>query len=76
MKEIIKRKPLTPEQEKMTYSKYYYEELAEIPEEKKKIIASGPCDPKKALKIQEMNKIFDEGYLDVEIGYCKPLKEF
>lgn len=71
MKEIIKRKPLTPEQEKMTYSKYYYEELAEIPEEKKKIIASGPCDPKKALKIQEMNKIFDEGYLDVEIGYCQ-----
>lgn len=62
--------PLTPEEQKLSYSKYYYEPMAPVPPEKLKILADGPIDPAKALDVRDRSKLFDPGYLETEIGYC------
>lgn len=66
-----KRKALTPEQEALPYSKYYYREMAAP---NPKLIAEldkGPMDPSKALPIDDINQILDPGYHEVETGYCQ-----
>ena len=60
---------ITEEQKKLSYAKYYYEPLAEVPAEKLAAL-DAPIDPSKALKIQDRNRLFEEGYLDAELGYC------
>lgn len=62
---------LSEDEELLSYAKYYYKKLADIGDEKRKIIKEGPCDPSKALSIYDRNKIFEKGYLDVEVGYCQ-----
>ena len=64
-----KRTGITEEQKKLSYAKYYYEPLAEVPKEKLAAL-DAPIDPAKALKIQDRNRLFEEGYLDAELGYC------
>ena len=44
--------------------------ITPIPAEKIKILEAGPIDPSLALKIEDRNKLFDEGYLPCEVGYC------
>lgn len=65
----MERIPVTNEQMKYSYSKYYDKPLAPVPAEK---LLSGetPMDPGKALKIKDRNKLFDPGYFEVETGYC------
>lgn len=62
--------PLTPEEQAKSYTKYYYEPLAPVPAEKRKILADGPIDPAGALDIRDRNRLFEPGYLENEIGYC------
>lgn len=64
------RVPITEEQKKLSYARYFYEELAPIPEENLRIAEEGPIDVSRALKIQDRNRLFEPGYLDAEIGYC------
>lgn len=64
------RPELTAEEKNSPYAKYYEMPITPIPEEKLKILQSGPMDPKDALKVEDRNKLFDPGYFDQEVGYC------
>jgi hypothetical protein len=64
------RIPITEEQKKLSYAKYYDKPLAKVPEEKFKYLEA-PIDPSKALRIEDRNRLFEPGYLEEEIGYCK-----
>ncbi|BAK47015.1 hypothetical protein CXIVA_10480 [Clostridium sp. SY8519] len=64
------RVPITEEQKKLSYAKYFYKELAPVPEESIRIAEAGPIDPSKALRVHDRNRLFEPGYLDTEIGYC------
>lgn len=65
----MKRVPITEEEMQLPYAKYYFEEMAPVPAEK---IPCGekPMDPAKALRIEDRNRLFDAGWMDVETGYC------
>ena len=65
-----KRVPITEEQKKLSYAKYFYRPLAPVPEKNLQAARSGPVDVSKALKIQDRNRLFEPGYLDTETGYC------
>ena len=65
----MKRRELTPEENKKPYVKYFYKELAEIPAADLEKVNAGPIDSSKALAIQHRNDLMKLGYLDVEIGY-------
>ena len=68
--EIQVRDPeLTPEEEAKPYSKYFYKELTPpAPGALEKM--EKPMDPAKALPIEELNKMLDPGYHEVEAGWC------
>ena len=66
---MANRVPITEEQKKLSYAKYYDKPLAPVPAEKLPF-GGTPMDPEKALKIEDRNKLFDPGYLEVETGYC------
>lgn len=62
-------KELTAEEKQKSYSKYYYIPMTEIPKEKLDILANGPMESGKMLKIQDRNLLFKEGYFECESGY-------
>lgn len=61
--------PVTEQDKKKSYYKYYEMDLATQPEEKLAKIAQGPGNPEDALKIEDRNKLFDKGNLPDEFGY-------
>lgn len=63
------RVPITEEQKKLRYAKYYTKPIAAVPEEKLKYLER-PLDPSLALRIQDRNRLFEPGYLEAEAGYC------
>lgn len=64
------RRELTPEEASRPYAKYYFKNMTPIPQEDLDMINTGPVDPSKALPITERNRLFEEGYLPCETGYC------
>ncbi|MBP2661259.1 MAG: hypothetical protein H6Q69_4291 [Firmicutes bacterium] len=66
---MSKRVEIREDEKSLSYAKYYYEELAPIPKENIEAMKQ-PCQAELALKIQNRNRLFEEGYLDVETGYC------
>lgn len=65
----MKRRELTAEERKKPYAKYFYKELAEIPDEDLEKVNAGPVDPSTATAVQDRNDMMKPGYLDVETGY-------
>lgn len=61
--------PITDEQKKLSYAKYYDRELAEIPGEKL-VFWEAPMELGKALRVTERNRLFEAGYFEVETGFC------
>ena len=57
-------------EEALPYSKYYYHDMTPPNPKLMGILAQGPMDPDKALPLSEINQILDQGYHDVETGYC------
>ncbi|QCX33301.1 hydrolase [Caloramator sp. E03] len=68
MKEI--RTDLTPQEKQKSYAKYFYEPIAEPNPNLIEILKKGPMDPAKALMPEDINKLLDPGYHEVETGYC------
>lgn len=66
----MSRRELTEEEKALPYSKYYYKDMAIIPQEDLDTVNKGPIDPKDSLKLEDISKVVDEGYLKVENGYC------
>lgn len=64
------RPDLTAEEKTKPYSKYYYMELAKLPQETRRQIEAGPIEPAKALAIHNRNDLLKPGYLEKEVGYC------
>lgn len=62
--------PLTEEEKKNPVSKYYRETLAQPNPELMKILLSGPMDPAKAIYPDQLDKMYEPGYLEGETGYC------
>jgi len=65
-----KKVPVTEEDKKKSYYKYYLEPMAEPPQEIIQKVLAGPIDPAKALPVHERNRLFEPGYFEEEIGYC------
>ena len=63
------RVPITEEQRKLPYAKYYDKPIVPVPEEKLKLLET-PLDPALALRIEDRNRLFEPGYLEAEIGFC------
>jgi hypothetical protein len=62
--------PVTEEDKKKSYYKFYLEDMVDAPPEHYEKVLRGPIDPAKALPIQERNRLFEPGYFEEEIGYC------
>ena len=62
--------PLTEEEKKSPIAKYYKETLATPNPKLMGILSQGPMDPAKALMPDEIEKMYEPGYMEVETGYC------
>lgn len=67
---VNERKGLTVEEKALSYSKYYYMEMAKPDQAMVDRVNQGPIDPKDALRIQDLNDLLNPGYLASEFGYC------
>ena len=65
------RRELTEEEKALPYSKYYFKDMAKIPQEDLDLVNAGPIDPSKALPIEQAARLLDDGYLDTETGFCQ-----
>jgi len=63
--------PISEEEKMSPYYKYFVRDMAPIPEEKLEMLRNNPLTPKTALKIQNMNDLFEEGYLQGEFGWTR-----
>lgn len=54
----------------LSYSKYYYMEMAKQPEALLEKIMKGPIKVYKAITIENKDELLKPGYLDAEVGYC------
>ena len=61
--------PIT-EADKLSPLYKYYERDMVAPDPKRYADVEEPMDSETALSALDMNKLFDEGYLDMELGYC------
>lgn len=64
------RRELTETEKAKSYAKYYYKDMALIPENDLKGFNNGPIDPTDALPITLRNKVMEPGYHNVETGFC------
>lgn len=62
--------PLTEEEKKSPIAKYYRETLAQPNPKLMQILSQGPMDPSKALLPEDIEKMYEPGYMEVETGYC------
>lgn len=67
---MAKLVPVTEEDKKKSYYKYYLEEMAPVAPEVYEAAAAARLDPSQALPVQEMNRLFEPGELPGERGYC------
>lgn len=65
----MRRRELAEEEKKRPYAKYFYKELAEVPQEDLEKVNAGPVDPSKATAVEDRSDLMKPGYLDVETGY-------
>lgn len=63
-------KELSEYEKNLSYSKYYYMEMAKQPEGLLDKIISGPINAEDAITIEDRNELLKAGYLDAEVGYC------
>lgn len=66
--EEFKRVPVSEDAKKRSYYKYFNRELADIPDEKKKILEHPLLPTECGLELKDRNRIFEPGYLPDEIG--------
>lgn len=62
--------PMTAEEEKRAYAKYYKTQLAQPNMDQMAKLSAGPMDPKKALLPENIKELLNPGYMEVETGYC------
>lgn len=65
----MSRVTLTAEQSKRDYSKYYFKDMAVIPQKDLDIVNAGALTKEKLLPINQAYKMLEAGYLETETGY-------
>jgi hypothetical protein len=65
------RTDLTEEEKSRPYAKYFYKELAAVPENVMAAIQAGPMNPRDALPFERINDLLNPGYHAVETGHCR-----
>lgn len=68
--ETKKLVPVTEEEKKFSYFKYYEQEMAPASPEHLGLMLRGPITPDKVLPFSERNRLFDPGYFEEETGWC------
>jgi len=68
-KAVIPSVPVTEEEKAGPLYKYFTRTMIEADPAVYAAVQQ-PADPAKGISPLEMNKLFDEGYLDLELGYC------
>ncbi|KGO14629.1 DAPG hydrolase family protein [Clostridium botulinum] len=63
-------KELEDYEKNISYSKYYYMEMAKQPKDSLEKIMEGPIKSQEALTIENKDELLNIGYLDAEVGYC------
>ncbi len=64
------KRELKKEEKEKSYSKYFYKPIATPNEELMGILKKGPMNPDKALNPENIIKLLEAGYDEVETGYC------
>lgn len=64
------RPPISEEDKKKSYYKYYLEDMAPVPPEVYERAAAARLSPDQVLPVDQMNRLFEPGYLPAEQGYC------
>ena len=62
--------PVTEEEKKLPYYKYYLRDLAPIPQEKLDIWQAAAADSALALPVEQRDRFLDETPLPLEVGFC------
>lgn len=62
--------PVTEEDKKKSYYKYFLEEMAPVPPEVYAQAEAARLTPEQVLPVREVNRLFEAGYLPGERGYC------
>lgn len=71
MKQKRHQADLTEKEKTRPYAKYFYKELAPVPDETVRAIEAGPMNPRDALPFERLNDLLNPGYHAVETGYCR-----
>lgn len=66
----MQRRELSTEEKALPYSKYYYKEMAKIPQEDLDFVNKGSVNKEDTITLNNISLMFDSGYLAVENGYC------
>lgn len=64
------RTELTKEEEKKAYAKYFYKPIVNPNPELINILKQGPMDSSNALMPEKIEHLLEDGYDEVETGYC------
>ncbi len=67
---MSEKKPLCPEERALSYSKYYDMPMEDPDPRSMQIWNAGPIPEETALRIENINDLFQPGYLPAEQGYC------
>lgn len=62
--------PVTDEEKKLSYYKYFLREMTPPPAGAAEAAVSKQLTPAEALHIRDKDRLFDEGYLPGEVGWC------
>ena len=62
--------PISEEDKKKSYYKYYLEDMAPVAPEVYEKAAAARLTPEEVLPPHEVNRLFEPGYLPGEVGYC------
>lgn len=63
--------PISEAEKNSMYYKYYVRDMAPIPKEKIEMLMNNPLTPETALRVENMNDLFKEGYLPGEFGWTR-----
>lgn len=67
---MITMVPITEQEKALSYSKYFFQPMAEIPADKIAIWKGPAADPSLATPIEDRNLFLDEASMPLEMGFC------
>ncbi len=63
--------PISEKEKNSSYYKYFIRDMVPIPEDKLEMLMKNPLTPDTALKVEDINDLFNDGYLPGEFGWTR-----